>query len=148
MIIAIIIAVSLLGLHLGFTFGILSGNGVAVPPSANQSVALNYVNNQFNQQYNVSLNKTGQNLQVPQSNLGFIGAFFVFGGLILSVFGYVAAIPQALSSIFTVYQGTLSGASVAVGALDIIWILAGITLSVAGVLILFEIISGVQKYRT
>lgn len=148
LVIMIILTTTALGAILGLTFGTLSTNGVVVPPSANQSALLTYENNQFKQTYNTSLNKTGLNLQVPQNNLGFIGAFFVFGGLIVSVFGYIAAVPQALGSILTVYTGTLSTAAVAISVINVIYVIAGLVTAVAGVMILFEIISSVQKYRT
>lgn len=148
LVIMIILTTTALGAMLGTTYGTLSQNGVAVPASANQSALLQYSDKQFMQTYNKSLNSTGSNLQVPQNNLGFIGAFFVFGGLIVSVFGYVAAIPQSLGSIQTVYTGSLSSTLAAVSIINVVYVIAGLVTSVAAVMVLFEIISSVQKYRT
>lgn len=146
-IIVTMILVTLLGSMLGFLFGALSSNGVAVPASANQTANLNYINKQLGSAYNNSLSSTNKSLQVPPSNLGFIGAFYVFGGLITSTFGYVLAVPAALQGTFTVYTGTLQSSSIAISVVDVIYVIAGLAIAVAGVLLMFEVISSVQKYR-
>jgi hypothetical protein len=148
LIIALIIGATTLTATLGYTFGLLGGNGVPVPAAANQSNKLLQVDTGLGSAYHNAVNKTTGNLATPSGNTGLIGDFFVFGGLIVATFGYIFAIPQALSTITTVVGATGAGGGAPAIFTTVLVVIAVLVTTIAGVYVIFEILSSVQKYRT
>lgn len=152
----LIIIVALFGMGSGLVFGLLGSNGVTVPTSAqlaNQQ-NLNNINKLLNTTtFQAQGNLTGngdptKGLQAPSLLTGFLGQFLVFGGIVVGMFGYIFAIPTALTSI----QSLSATPLVISGSISVAWSvivleIGGLAFSIVTLLLIFEIYSALTKYR-
>ena len=161
----IIVGITVFTIGLGAVYGLLQENGVAIPVSAAQSNNATYtavmgrmVTLANSSTYNltkttgaayVASGQQGSNIsQSTGGSLSFLGNFWVFGGAIFSVFGYIAAVPQSLTSIQTAITTSAPAVEdVSTLVTYIVLIIAGIAGTLAATFIIFDLISAMTKYR-
>ncbi|MEM3859505.1 MAG: hypothetical protein QW478_08885 [Candidatus Micrarchaeaceae archaeon] len=140
--IALMVTPVILTLLFNFVFAYSANNNVPLPSGieAQYSQNIQPASSILLNQLNTSQSGLSSNLQAPSSSLGLVGDFMVFGGLIVSALGYIAAIPNALSLIL----GTVSN-NPFLGSIALT--LSGLIGAIVVYELVIEIYSSVQKYR-
>lgn len=137
-----IISVVLIGSFFSFFFSTAALNNGQIPAQYQSLINAYTSTNPLSSQ--IAQTQASVNTQLGTSSSSSIssllGDIAVFGGLIISIFGFVAAIPNSILTLFTLlsYFGLVG---------DVISVLSTMVLAIVGVMIIFDdIISPVMKF--